>query len=175
MTLNPQFVMDKKEFSDSTFQRLKTNAAEIMNNLRDTIWALNRDRIQLTGISDRFKNYVHKLSATYPAIKVEIDENIRENISLSAVQALNIFRILQEAFINALKHSHCDYIRICIACDDAMNISVLDNGSGMDESTIKGNGIRNMQARAKESGFNFSINNMSPGTEVLLVPVNPEK
>ena len=166
-----EMVLHRNEMNENLLQHLKTNAGEVMSNLRDTIWALNKERISLTGISDRVKNYVQKISPTYPDIKVEIEENIHEDILFSPVQALNIFRILQEALTNALKHSHCNYIKICIACDETMNISVADNGSGIDENYLDlGNGIRNMQARAKESGFTLTIKNANRGTEVLLIP-----
>ncbi len=166
-----EMIQHQQELSDITLQHLKTNAGELMSNLRDTIWALNKEKISLIGISDRFKSYVHKIGRAYPDIKVEIEEKISKDVSFSPVQALNIFRILQEALTNALKHSHCSYIRICIACDETMNISVVDNGSGIDEhNLVKGNGIRNMQARAKESGFTLTVKRVSPGTEVLLVP-----
>ena len=120
--------------------------------------------------ANRFKNYIQKISGAYPDVKVQIDETIRNDLSFSAVIALNVFRILQESFTNALKHSHCNNIRVCIACDESMNISVEDNGIGIDESKFKkGNGITNMQARAKDSGFTLIIDGRKDGTVVKLI------
>ena len=150
-------------------QLLKNNASEIMNNLRDTIWALNREKIYLTGISDRFKNYIHKMEQIYSRVNVEIDENIRHDYAFTAVRALNIFRILQEAFLNSLRHSHCTKIKVCIACHEQLNISIEDNGIGIDESTLqKGNGIKIMESRALDSGLRINVKGNNKGTVVEL-------
>lgn len=70
--------------ADNTILRsMKNNAAEIMANLRDTIWVLNKDFILITGISDRFKTYIQKFRDSYPGVLIEIKENITDNLSLS--------------------------------------------------------------------------------------------
>ena len=152
---------------------LKNNASEIMSNLRDTIWALNKERIPLTGISDRFKNYIHKINPVYPDVIIQIEEQISRNIVLSAVQALNIFRILQEACTNALKHSNCSHIQVTLKSDEIITVSVVDNGSGIDENNYqKGNGLRNMQTRATESGFSFSISGSNVGSALIIKSIS---
>jgi signal transduction histidine kinase len=151
--------------------QLKSNAGEIMSNLRDTIWASNKERIFLTGISDRFKNYIQKISPAFPNIKVEIVEDIANDISFSPVHALNIFRIIQEAFTNALRHSAGNCVRVFFTSNGEMKINISDNGKAIPDFSYykKGNGINNMKARAAESGFNLSINKKeSGGTEIVL-------
>lgn len=162
-------VQQRNKKNETTLQHLKSNASEIMSHLRDTIWALNKERIPITGVSDRFKNYLQKISPVYPEVNIEIIENILDDIYLSPVQALNIFRILQESCTNALKHSHCTKIKVSISCNKAFNISIMDNGTGIDENNFqRGNGIRNMQSRALESGFSMTINGDKDGTRIVL-------
>ena len=56
-----------------------------------------------------------------------------------------------------------------IGCDKSVDISVADNGTGIDENNInKGNGLRNMKARAKESGLDIKITNENTGTRLWL-------
>ena len=54
-------IVNKKHDTESAFTNLKINAIELMSNLRDTIWASYKEKIFLTGISDRFKNYIKKI------------------------------------------------------------------------------------------------------------------
>ncbi len=169
---NVDDMIANKKPGESSFTSLKTNAGELMSNLRDTIWASNKENFLLTSISDRFKIYVQKISPAYPNVKVEITETITNNISFSPVNALNVFRILQEAFTNAVKHSYANLIKINFKSDDQMYISISDNGNGIKDinDTNNGNGIKNMQTRATESGLQFSIEkNDAGGTMISII------
>lgn len=168
---NVDEMMNTEKIDKSSLNYLKSNAAEIMTNLRDTIWALHKEKITITGISDRFKAYLQKITPAFPNIKVEIEENILNDISFSSVQALNIFRILQEAFTNALKHSNGSRVLISITSTQEFKIIIQDNGIGINEAANlkNGNGILNMKSRAAESGFKLYTNNeFANGTQIIL-------
>lgn len=164
-------MQNKNSVNEGTLLYLKNNAAEIMNSLRETIWTLSKERISLTGITDRFKIYVQKIIPAYPSVKTEITENIINDLSFSPLQALNIFRILQEAFTNALKHSGASLINIIFESNSRMHISITDNGTGITKANYinNGNGIKNMRSRAFESGFDLSIDkNENQGTVISI-------
>ena len=86
---------------------------------------------------------------------------------------LQIFRILQEAVTNAIKHSGGDRIDISITPDDdpdtALKISVADNGSGILASNERGRGLGNMQSRAEDIGAIIDISGGKEGTSVTLL------
>ncbi len=150
---------------------MKRNVADIMINLRDTIWVLNREAILITGISDRFKSYVQNIGRSYEGIHIEIKEKISNNISLSPEKALNMLRIMQEAFHNAIKHSRCTGIVIEISSEKALSIRIIDNGVGIDLSAANGigDGMYNMRRRAKANGWKLFVKNLVPeGTEIEL-------
>lgn len=162
---------NKSNMNASTFEYLKNNAGEIMNSLRETIWTLNKEKISLTGITDRFKIYVQKIIPAYPSVKTEITENIVNDISFSPLQALNVFRVLQEAFTNALKHSGATLINIFFESNSRLYIGIKDNGKGITDINYmnNGNGIKNMKARALESALHLSVvENETGGTEISL-------
>ncbi len=166
-------IESKKLISDtSSINNLKNNATEIITSLRDTIWAFNKESITLTGISDRIKIYIQKIQPSYPQIQICVEENISKEKKLSPVQALHIFRIVQEALQNALRHSNCNKVTINIISNtDFANISIEDNGNGFDPQTVQqtGNGLLNMKTRAREAGFILSFEKTIPtGTKVLI-------
>lgn len=134
---------------------LQHHSQEIMNSLRDTIWALNKENITITGISDRIKNYISKLQPSYSQVQFNIEENATNDRRINSQAALNIFRIVQEAVHNALKHSQARNIDVVIYSGVHAYISVADDGIGLNGHAQQGsgNGIMNMQARAAESGL----------------------
>ncbi len=156
----------------SSLSNLKNNAAEIISSLRDTIWAFNKESISLTGISDRVKVYVQKIQPNYPSINIKIEETISPEKNLSPVRALHVFRIIQEALHNAIKHSKCDTILLHFSSNaESATISVEDNGIGFDPPAMidSGNGLLNIKNRAKEAGFDLRFIKASPnGTKIIL-------
>lgn len=169
---------DVENFSDNNtgknillVQNLQQNSLEIINSLRDTIWVLNKENITITGIGDRIKNYLNKLQPTYSHIQFHITEDIKNDVRLSSNHALSIFRIMQEAIHNALKHSKASNLNIEIHSAENITLTIADDGIGMNKSTnnINGNGLLNMKARAKEAGMQINI--LSPnnrGTNLIL-------
>jgi signal transduction histidine kinase len=151
-------------------QNLQQHSQEIIDSLRDTIWVLNKENITITGISDRIKNYLSKLRPSYEHIQIQLTESIVQDTRLSSQHALNVFRIIQEAIHNALKHSEANLINIHISSDEVIVIKVMDNGKGMEAgSSTNGNGLLNMQARAKETGMQLSIQSDSLQGTVLVL------
>ena len=151
---------------------LQQHSREIIHSLRDTIWVLNKENITLTGISDKIKNYINKLNPTYSNVNIEVEENIINDIHVGSQKALNIFRIVQEAIHNALKHSNANNVLVRIESTGSINITVKDDGIGILNTNNKdGNGLRNMQARANEAGLNFHFESEpGKGTTVMLAP-----
>ncbi len=150
---------------------LKENAGEIMTNLRDTIWALNKNDISVIRFSDRINTYLQKMRDAYPEIKIEMQDDTDSNFSYPPEFALNVLRIIQEAFHNAVKHSMCDKISINLNIGKNFYISIKDNGMGLDyvAATNQGKGLSNMEARAKENNIQLKISSIkNEGTCVEL-------
>lgn len=91
-----------------------------------------------------------------------------------------LYRIVQEALGNVLKHSGGDQadIRMLIE-DDVLWVNIEDNGRGFAEEGSpelgSGYGLSNMQERARAFGGEFYIRSGSSGTTVTVkVPLTPQ-
>ena len=136
------------ENNQAVLEQLQNNSQSIINQLNDTIWALNKEAISLTIISDRFKVFLQKIQPNYPKVNIEIKEDIINDIALSPVNALHLFRIMQEAINNALRHSNCTNLLLKIISDDTWKVIIKDDGTGMaglNEKKSAGNGLQNIK------------------------------
>lgn len=90
--------------------------------------------------------------------------------SLDPQKELILFRAVQEALNNAIKHSEATRIEVHLHyMPAALEVAVKDNGKGFPaEIAEKGSGLRNMQNRAKLIGGNFRLESLQPGTEIRL-------
>ena len=144
--------------SREQLDNLQVHSKEIIYSLRDTIWVLNKENITITNISDRIKNYINKLKPSYEFINISVEENIENDGRIGSQKALNIFRIVQEAIHNALKHSNAKRLDINIESKEKISILIKDDGKGITMPVVnEGNGLRNMQARATDAGIKFSV------------------
>jgi signal transduction histidine kinase len=102
-------------------------------------------------------------------------EVVPQLVWLDAVNALHVFRILQEAVANIVKHSGAT--TISVGCKEEIRgdwngvlISLSDNGKGFDPSkTSNGRGLANMASRAQSLHGVFSCEGQpGSGAKILL-------
>jgi signal transduction histidine kinase len=147
---------------------------EAILSLRETVWALNNEHITLTDFSDKFKSFAYKIHPINPNIRYKVKETFEHEYTLQPIQALNLFRLCQEAFCNALKHSKAKNIYILFSNSEecAFCIEIKDDGIGFDINGIKENGhfgLENMNSRAKEIGVIFDLKSQKDiGTSIFI-------
>ncbi|WP_255157062.1 ATP-binding protein [Ferruginibacter sp. HRS2-29] len=167
--------IELQELNEATaipLQELRNNSQAIVAQLGDTIWALKKDALSLTDISDRLKIFIQRVQRSYPQVAMDVEEQIENDRLLPPSQAFHLFSILQEAIINALKHSRCKRVQVTLTSKEQWSIEVADDGIGIDEKHVAGsnNGISNMQKRAAEFGWEVSWKKTLPGTNVSISP-----
>lgn len=160
--------------ANAGLQELRNNSRSIVSQLTDTIWVLKKETLSLTAVSDRIKVFIQRIRPDHPQKNMDVFENISTDILMPASKAFHLFQIMQEAIINAAKHSSGQYIRIYIESQSQWKVVVSDDGKGMSSSNInlvKGIGITGMLSRANEAGLIIEWEKNEPaGTNVIIQP-----
>ena len=96
-----------------------------------------------------------------------------KGVHFDKMQKLNIFRIIQEALHNVLKHSKAKNVWVSVKPEARKTvIKIVDDGVGFVKDsgeTGKGIGLNSMQYRANQIGASFVIKSNKPcGTCVQL-------
>lgn len=92
---------------------------------------------------------------------------------LSPQAVLQVFRVMQEAVANAMKHSGGDRIEVALSDreDGVLDVSVRDNGRGLSaiaENEGGGHGLRNMHMRMQTVRGDVTLEDAAPGLRVRL-------
>ncbi|MGB5029666.1 MAG: ATP-binding protein, partial [Chitinophagaceae bacterium] len=152
--------LDKESAMSNAFRELNNNSNAIISELNDTIWVLKKEALSLTAISDRIKVFISRIQKSYPDLHIEVEEQVKTDHQLPSSQAFHLYRVLQEAINNALKHSKGKNIAVKISGDTNWSVSVADDGDGIDlskgDAGDGGNGLNNMKERCKEAGWVIS-------------------
>jgi signal transduction histidine kinase len=151
-------------------ENMQSNAEQILASLRETIWVLNNKEVTIQEFSDGFKNYCFKILKNFEHINFNATENIQNNKMLTAATAIHLNKILQEAVQNIIKHANATQLNYIINSNEKIQITIQDNGKGFEQSNVKnGNGLENMQWRAKEVGIAVSIKStINVGTTITI-------
>ncbi|MDP4285812.1 MAG: histidine kinase [Bacteroidota bacterium] len=142
-------------------------AKNLVTDLRETIWAMKKESIMLDELADKLKSFLQAQCILQPQIEMIITENIEKKYSFSPIEALNIFRICQEAIVNSIRHSKASKICFNIQSgnDESFSFTIEDNGKGfiLEQQYSNHYGLENMKHRANESGMSLFIQS-TPGT-----------
>ncbi len=152
---------------------LKTMAhisRETMSALGDIVWATNPQQDGLTNLLRRMRRFA---SETLPAAGIEFSfhaPKLKGELRLEAELRRQVFLIFKESLNNLVRHSGCGRAAIELQLEGAyLTLRIRDNGSGFDcAQPAEGNGLRNLQRRAKTLGATLSITSSPKGTAILL-------
>lgn len=146
--------------------------SQTIYELRDTIWAMNKENITFEDLQSRIANFIEHAKNASGKIdfSFNIDKNVDETHVFTSVEGMNIYRIIQEAVNNSFKYASADEIEVNISESETQYfIEITDNGTGFDQDTIEpGNGLNNMKKRAREIKGSLHIKSSHNGTSISL-------
>jgi len=154
-------------------KKITTFTSNTIRDLRDTIWAMNKDAISLSDLKQRIHTFLRAAKDSTQDIEFNfiIDDKLPKDYTLSSIEGMNIYRIIQEALNNALKYAEAEKIELSIhKINAALHFKLSDNGKGFDLDTAAlSNGLHNMRKRAHEMGADLEIKSqIDHGTFVTL-------
>lgn len=152
------------------------HARTTMQQLRQTIWALRHEAISVGAFADQIRTYAQQQLRSHPTMRLQVHHTGNTSHELSPSQALNLFRIVQEAITNALKHAHAETLTIDVSHHDGVtDIRVMDDGMGflLDQTVAEGCGLANMRHRAQSMGAAFAIRSAPHAGTTVTVRLDP--
>lgn len=166
-----KFAEFSREALGKKIDQISGFTVETVNELRDTIWAMNKHAISLEDLQLRLAGLIQKAKDFCPQVEFELnmDEGLDTQIQLNSLVGINFYRIAQEALNNAIKHAEAERIEILIAQNgkNQITLSVKDNGKGFDEQRLEGNGMSTMRSRAERIGKELKVETQ-PGAGTLV-------
>lgn len=141
---NPGPVIDQIE-------SLKSFTKTTIQELRDTVWAMNQSQMTFEDIQSRIMGFTEQVAWSEDlSLEVDFAADL-DGIRLGSFEGISIYRILQESLNNAVKHAQATVISAKLKRDpEGVQITIEDNGIGFDTTTASGNGLTHLKSRVKE-------------------------
>lgn len=151
---------------DETKDIILTATSELRNVVND-LHPLEMEKFGLIPTLESLVSRIQNINHINLEFRINIDTPVPEELNLP------VYRIIQEAVNNIIKHSRCSHSILSLSTNHTyLNINVSDNGRGFDfDDKIKstGRGLLNMKRRAEFIGGKFQIDTASgSGTNILI-------
>lgn len=118
---------------------------------------------------------LEELAARFSSHQLSVAAGLDDVGPLPAAVEVVILRVASEALTNTVRHSGASTCRIVLRhVQGAVELTVEDDGAGIEEPNTVGVGLRSMRERVEEVGGRFRVERLAPGTRVSAsVPVVP--
>lgn len=170
--------LNKRATEEAVIEKSKAigSLQEIENEIRSISHELSHTAYQkINNFTDSIESL---LTSADKNVNINTFFNYNEDEkwdSLSAEIKINVYRIIQETFQNAIKHANCTIFEITFyRTDEQFDITMNDNGVGFNNTKgKKGIGIRNITSRMNKLKGTFNIHSTKgQGTTITLkIPI----
>lgn len=170
----PRTAMDQLSYLKETTKQVELDVHSVALELRPTL-------LDDLGLEPALSSYVREWSRRH-AQRIRVDFNSarfqNDNQRLPADIEIAIYRVVQEALTNALRHSNATTVSIILEQDDShVRVIIDDDGEGFDvEKAMSGPienrrlGLLGMQERIQLVNGEFKIDSGAGTTIVVTIP-----
>ena len=144
---------------------------EIARKIHDLSHRLHPTRLRLTGLVAALQTLQRELSQSGPTITFTYDR-VPANLPLDLT--LSLFRVVQEALQNALKHSRARTVAVDLRGGaKGLALTIADDGEGFDVDAEWGTGLGliSMSERTEAIGGTFDLRSRRGGGTSLAITV----
>jgi len=170
---------NRQEDLQHAIEKISSTASEMISEMNDIVWAINPRNDNMSVIIQRMESYAKPLVSTQ-GINYTFSYNPDiEKLHLPMESRKNFYLIFKEAVNNAVKYSGAKNLVVNIEYrHHSIILLVRDDGRGFARTEVEnkaaaslsGNGLRNMEMRAKEMKGKMTITSEpGKGTQVELV------
>lgn len=155
-------------------EKINSYTKDTISNLQDTVWSINPLNDSVEELLERMREFALLMFSTREMV-VNYDNDYRKQnpIKLDMEQRHGMFMMFKETVNNIMKYAEATQVDIQVRNQERSKllIQIKDNGKGFNLKEVsKGNGLRNLRARAKENFFDLDIQSApGNGTQVTMV------
>ncbi|HEX6620986.1 MAG TPA: GAF domain-containing sensor histidine kinase [Solirubrobacteraceae bacterium] len=130
-----------------------------IESLRALIAELRPPALDQLGLAPALASLAQRTGAVND-LEVRADVDLPDDRRFAPELETTVYRVVQESLTNAVKHAGASSIDIAVCCaEDAVEVSVADDGIGFDSEAAAGNGfgLAGMRERVELAGGELSV------------------
>lgn len=176
MQLNFQTLKPKEEHLLRYYDTARNLIKDSIGELRNFAHNMAPPELQSNSLTTAIRSLAERTSIL-SGIEIRYICQVKEAPDMPFPFKLNVYRVVQEFFLNSIKHSGCSLIEVqCYPQEDQFVLRLSDNGVGFEfeKSLGKGAGIANMITRIQMLSGSLEVDNeKQQGAALKIILPNP--
>lgn len=150
---------DVRAKAEELIGRSIESVSTVYQALREVIKATRIEMIDSIGLLAAMQSLVQHYGAAVERPEIVFHTNLKGALQLPRPMASSVYRMVQEAVLNAVKHADAERISVGIdrGSDGRYWVEITDNGKGMVRQSGDGIGLIDLRERAKLIGADLQI------------------
>jgi two-component sensor histidine kinase len=147
---NLQYSRNTEPERASKLQKIASLSRTAASSMSDILWAIDARNDYTGNLADRMREHAEEMLSPRD-VHPEFDFVVNQRMSISSELRQQLYLLYKEAINNIVKHSEATDVRISYHHNEqGLRLSIINNGVVEKERTSsKGQGLRNIQMRAK--------------------------
>ncbi len=161
-------VAERSDTPSATLQMADDTISKAIRELRAMSKALNTEWLEKFSLIENLQTETDRISASR---ELAVTLQHPPSIDMPVDRQMMLFRIVQEALQNSIKHGKASHVSIMAEQQEKdLHVSIADNGKGFDvnDASIHGVGVTNIKHRAKLMGGTALWKSDREGTSVII-------
>lgn len=145
-------------------QEVRRAAAEV----RRIVYDLRPPSLDQLGLEGALAQLVTDVRAEQAGLNVTLTLPGELDLApptLTPATEVALYRIVQEALTNTLRHARAQHLSVAVSMDSALRLTIRDDGCGLPEHYRAGVGLQSMRERAGELGGQFTLASQNSGAQ----------
>ena len=150
------------EAADALAVELREELRSAITDIRRLVHGLRPPALDELGLAGAVRRLAERYGAEEAGLRVSV--TAEELPPLPAAVEVAVYRIVQEALTNIVRHARADECTVSLAAaDEELSLEITDDGTGLPEGLAVGVGLLSMRERAAELGGECAVDPATGG------------
>ncbi len=150
-----EFLRHDPDTAERLLAQLAEQAQSTVAEVRRIVHGLRPPALDDVGLFGALEVLMGSFASPTLTVRVEMPAS---RPRLSAALEVAVYRIVQEAMTNVVRHAHARHATLTLVCDERrLHLLLCDDGAGLPAQPGAGLGLQSMRARAEELGGILAI------------------
>lgn len=150
-------IATQPDAAQAAVDELRSELRKAVGEVRQIVHDLRPPSLDQLGLKGALEQLVEGLSTSSEGNACKITTNIPESLTLPPATEVAVYRVVQEALTNALKHAQARHVAVTLKAECDLKLTIRDDGVGIPENYRAGVGLRSMRERVEELSGNFEV------------------
>ncbi len=149
---------EQVEKAQNIVAKVLSSLTSVYQDCREIIRNTRIEIIDSIGLTTAIESLVDHYKQILERPVITLKHNLPKRPDMPLAVAVNAYRIIQEALLNAVKHAEAAHITISIhQTGKRFDVAIVDDGVGINAKTGQGIGLIDMRERARVLGSDLHI------------------